>query len=159
MKPSTKKTSVSLKGLTWIGYVNEVKASLSTIYFKMVDGSIYGLNHKGKPNISFTQATLLHEEKVYFERIHLKLVHNIVKIYSGIDLLNKDNATIALITHGKFVSKYDLINLKWLSHVEYEDDIIRLFRCEALINYYPIRCQCILLANGAIYVNISAIES
>lgn len=39
-----------------IGYVREVKASLSTFYFKMVDGSIYYINHKGKRNISFTES-------------------------------------------------------------------------------------------------------
>lgn len=82
-------------------------------------------------------------------------MHNIVNIYSGINLLQSGGESIAIITHGRFFSKFDIINWTWVNHVEFEDDIIKLFRCDAANG----SCyQNILLANGAIYTKLLAYE-
>ena len=57
--------------------------------------------------------------------------------------------TQILITHGQFFSIYEITLKKWLNHVEFEDDILTLFR------HYKDkdnRYQSLLLRNGAIYV-------
>lgn len=135
--------------------MREVKASMSTFYFKMVDGSLYTLNHKGGDNISFTQAQKVVDEELDYDKIHLKAVHNIVNIYSGIVLMNLNGVAYAFISHGRFVSKYDLISLKWVNHVEFEDDIIKMFRCETLKARSEV---CLLLANGAFYAKVGAFD-
>jgi hypothetical protein len=59
--------------------------------------------------------------------------------------------TMAVITHGCFVSIFDINNWKWLNHVEFEDDIVLLFR------HYKSkedRYQTILCKNGATYIGI-----
>lgn len=35
---------------------------------------------------------------------------------------------MGVITHGKFASLFDLIEGKWINHIEFEDDIIKIFR-------------------------------
>jgi hypothetical protein len=73
-----------------------------------------------------------------------------VNLYSGFHIV-KIGLTMCVITHGKFVSLFDLIKWEWVNHIEFEDDIVKLFR------HYKTeknRYQSILLKNGGVYFGI-----
>ena len=81
----------------------------------------------------------------------MKKVQNVVKLYTGFHLVMIRGITMALITHGRFVSIFDIINWKWLNHVEFDDEITLLFR------HYKTkddRYQTILLKNGGVYFSV-----
>lgn len=56
-----------------------------------------------------------------------------------------------MITHGKFLSTYDLIDLKWIRHCKYPADILSFFKTTAADNtkYY-----CVVLINGELFTNV-----
>lgn len=58
---------------------------------------------------------------------------------------------MCVITHSKFVSIFDLTDWKWVNHVEFEDDIVKLFRHYKTADS---RYQTILCKNGAIYIGV-----
>lgn len=59
--------------------------------------------------------------------------------------------TMCIITHGKFASIFDIIQQQWVNHIEFEDEIITLFR-----HYKNAkdRYQSVILRNGAVYVGV-----
>ena len=101
--------------------------STSSYYFKMKDGNFYGFDHKNKSNITFSLAQPISREEIDFDQIHVKLVHNIVSLFAGFHLV-KIGYAMCVIAHGRFISLFDLIEWNWKNHIEFEDDIIKLFR-------------------------------
>jgi len=90
----------------------------------------------------------INDNQVEFKKLFMKRLLNNVKIYTGFHIVMIRSVTMAVITHGPFVSIYDINNKKWLNHVEFEDDIILLFR------HYRTkddRYQTVLCKNGAVY--------
>ena len=58
---------------------------------------------------------------------------------------------MVVISHGRFVSLFDLIEWRWLNHIEFEDDIVKLFR---IYKTKESRYQSVLLRNGAVYIGV-----
>jgi hypothetical protein len=110
-----------------LGYVLDIAMSISSFYFKTVEGNYYGFEHKNKSSITFNLANPISREDLDFDNIPVKLVQNIVSLYTGVHLVKIGKAMV-VITHGKFVSLFDLIEWKWINHIEFEDDILKLFR-------------------------------
>lgn len=85
-------------------------------------------------------------------KVFLKIVQNIVKLFVGFNILRTANTgTIVVMAHGKFISIYDVFEKAWTKHCRYEDDILMLFR------HYSTdadRYQSIILKNGAIYIGV-----
>lgn len=88
---------------------------------------------------------------INFDKIYMKRLQNIAKLYSGFHIVMIRGVTQAVITHGNFVSLYDINNKKWINHLSFEDEIILLFR-----HYKSAkdRYQTILCKNGAVYISI-----
>eukprot|EP00347_Sterkiella_histriomuscorum_P004764 403359199 len=130
-------------------YAVDVGLSISGFYFKLTDMSQWYFDHEDKSSITFQQAKRLQED-IDFSQIYLKIVQNTVKIFSGFQLV-KISQALCLVTHGKFLSFFDILESKWLNHVEFEDDIINLFRLYVTEDDLY---QCILLRNGAVYQKV-----
>ena len=111
----------------FIEYALDIEMSISDFYFKMLDGNIYCFNHKNKNSPSFQMAEKLKPDEVEWHKLHVKKVHNIVNLFTGI-MIVKIGITMCVITHSKFVSLFDLLEWKWVNHIEFETDILKLCR-------------------------------
>lgn len=66
----------------------DIEMSILRFYFKMVDGNIYGFEHKNQSAITFQLAEKIPSDEIDWSKIHTKKVQNIVKIYTGIMIVN-----------------------------------------------------------------------
>lgn len=81
--------------------------SIGAFYFKLEDGTYQYFKHKNLSNISYSMSESITDEEIDFDNIHLKIVNQYVKLYSGFKILSK-NETFVIVSHGKFVSIYNI---------------------------------------------------
>ncbi|CDW72998.1 UNKNOWN [Stylonychia lemnae] len=110
--------------------VSDIAISLTSLYFKMQDGTYKYFDHNSNEDISFDQAVEISNDQLKFDQIHVRIVQNIVKIYSGMNMVhNKDTGkTLYLISHGKFLSVFDIDYMTWINHLQFEEEIFAIFK-------------------------------
>ncbi|CDW79381.1 UNKNOWN [Stylonychia lemnae] len=95
-------------------------------------------DHKSNSNISFDQAVEISNDQLNFDQIHVRIVQNIVKIYSGMNMvyLKDKGQTLYLISHGKFLSIFDIEDWIWINHLQFEEEISAIYKNQVQINEY-----------------------
>jgi hypothetical protein len=66
-----------------------------------------------------------------------------------------EESTQCLIAHLKFISIFDILNWKWLRHIEFPEEVKCLFYQRE--NYYSKFFPCALVSNNDIYFGIQNI--
>ena len=66
-----------------IEYVRDVEMSLTSFYFKMVNGKVYKLEHNNSENYKFANAVKIDPDLFDYTQIQSKKIQNYVKLYSG----------------------------------------------------------------------------
>ena len=142
--------------LKFLEYVSDIEMTTSAFFFKVNSEvetkgpTILGFDFKKRNNPSFQMAEPFEKDEIDWRKIHVKKVHNIVNLFTGIHIV-RIGITMCVITHSKFASLFDLLEWKWVNHIEFETDIIKLFR------HYKTkdnRYQTVLMSNGAIYIGV-----
>ena len=90
--------------------------------------------------------------QINMEKLHLKIVQNHMSLFSGFHIVQHCKMTLALITHGPFLSIYNLVWKKWTKHIVFEEDVLRLFRMAVPDKNEAI--ECIILKNGKCFFDI-----
>ncbi|CDW72552.1 UNKNOWN [Stylonychia lemnae] len=108
--------------------ITKISLSMDSFFFKKYDGSIITFDHNGNKQISFDSARLIEEKEFNFDQVFLKIIQNIVKLYSGFSIIyQKGIGTLLVITHSNYISVYNMLQQKWFYHYRYEIEIICLF--------------------------------
>ena len=119
--------------LKFLEYVSDIEMTTSAFFFKVNSEvetkgpTILGFDFKKRNNPSFQMAEPFEKDEIDWRKIHVKKVHNIVNLFTGIHIV-RIGITMCVITHSKFASLFDLLEWKWVNHIEFETDIIKLFR-------------------------------
>eukprot|EP00347_Sterkiella_histriomuscorum_P022786 403337167 len=134
-------------------YIEECMMSLSSFYFKMQDGRYLKLDHCNSPAATYSSAYQIDPSEYDYQKVYMQRVQNYVKIFSGFSfsVVNGNNGCV--ITNNDFSSFYDLSNMKWYSHVEWETEISSLFRIKKEKGYGG--SAGVICKNGAIYLGAS----
>lgn len=109
-------------------------------YFKLEDGTLMGFDHNNKTSAQFSEAKKLGAE-FFWEEIALKNVQSLVYLYTAFNIfsISKGNEDInyIAISHGKFISIYNLAINKWEQHIRFDADVIYMFSHEAYVEPPP----------------------
>lgn len=132
--------------------IEDVDLTFSKFYFKQKNGKIKGFDHKNSSSITYQVAEEIPESQIKWEKIHIKKVQTMVKIFSGINVVNIGYCQ-ARITHGKFVSIFRIDSLSWVMHVEYPSDVLFYFRHQGEAG--GTRYQSIILKNGDVHLGLN----
>jgi hypothetical protein len=102
--------------------------SIYAFYFKLDDGTYQYFKHKGQSNISYSMSEPISEEDVDWDNLHLKRICKYVKLFTSFKI-NSTFETFAMISHGKFVSVFNIEQWRWTRHLYFEKgDVIGIYR-------------------------------
>jgi hypothetical protein len=90
----------------------------------------------------------------------ITILLGLVNLYNSFQL-RKEEKSLFLISHGPFLSIYDLEDKRWDRHLKFDDDIMKLF------SYNPTEenshgkktVSCVILNNGEIYLDVISVTS
>ena len=122
----------------------DIDMSIYSFFLKGTDNTVKELKHNNNRNTSYSNAKPITDSYFEWNMIHLKIVQNYVKLFPTVYIDGNDYN--AVICHGKIMSLFDMINLKWKSHILFEDEILYLF----YIKWTNVFISAIL-ANGQVY--------
>ncbi|CDW84988.1 UNKNOWN [Stylonychia lemnae] len=128
----------------------DVSMSLNEFYFQSDHNSYLKLAHKNKSDITLQEAISNSDENFTMDQIHTKITQNVNKIFSGFQYLTHNSRNVCILTHGKFLSVFDILDDKWVSHIQFNDEIRAIFRLNSQDDFLP----AVLLKNGSIYQKV-----
>jgi len=62
--------------------------------------------------------------EINMEKLHLKIVQNHMYLFTGFHLVEHNKTALVLITHGPFLSIYNLVWKKWVKHIVFDNDVL-----------------------------------
>jgi hypothetical protein len=86
---------------------------------------IKSISHENKSRMSINDARTI--DKYRIESVFYQRIKTHCKIFKGFVFLN----TYIFVAHGHILSLYDMIRKEFTSHIEFESDIIEVFRSKA----------------------------
>lgn len=69
----------------------------------------------------------VYDSSVTMDDVVLKTVQDYVMLFQGFKIINFKGQTLAMIVHNQFVSVFDIIAWKWVTHLEFTNDIRYIF--------------------------------
>lgn len=67
-----------------------------------------------------------HLELYIFKNIFYQRVKNHIKLFSCFVFAD----TYIFVSHGQYISIFDVVNKKWIEHLKFNNEIIQIFRSE-----------------------------
>ena len=61
----------------------DIGMSISTFYIKLVDNTCWTFQHKDESMVTFSKSKPISDDDLDFSQIHIKIVQNIAKIFTG----------------------------------------------------------------------------
>eukprot|EP00347_Sterkiella_histriomuscorum_P010531 403375928 len=130
----------------------DVGMSLQHFFFKTQEGSYFTLKQQEANILSYEQAEPLLDTSFEMRDIKCKILERYAKFYSFFQLLMIDDTTLCIVAHQKFISVFDIINWKWINHIQFESEIVSLFFQKTSNNQYK---SCVYLKNNDLFFDVS----
>ncbi|CDW83468.1 wd-40 repeat protein [Stylonychia lemnae] len=71
----------------FLEYIKDITMSMNSFFFLKSTGGVVGFEHNGNAQLSFDSAKKIQTKDFNFEQVFLKIIQNIVKLYSGHEIL------------------------------------------------------------------------
>lgn len=130
--------------------------SLTSFFFRMHDGRHLRLDHNNSEAYRFTNSYESPESDFNERLCLLKRIQTKVKLFTNFTFGNVGKNNGAIIAHGDFTSLYDLTLKEWYNHVEWETDILQMFKMKKAKGSNAV--STVLMKNGAFYFGVLSYE-
>ncbi len=121
-----------LNGLK-IGRCYDIGISFFSFYIKFRDyleqDFFCELKHRGKARVSLSDIKKRSDINTSLAFCAKKRIAPFVYLYNDFEMSTQiGGPTSCFVAHGKFVSKYSLLDQQWNGHIEFTDDVSKIFR-------------------------------
>jgi hypothetical protein len=90
--------------------------TINAFYFKIDNETYTYFKHQGETNLEYNLAIPISAEDADWDNLLMKRVNQYAKIFTSFRIYTCDETYLA-VSHGKFVSVFNIENWKWERHI------------------------------------------